>query len=85
MSLPQVQDLTRLVSQSAALFEDWRREQTRLALEKYMSPNFFGLFVEKDQEALLKRLTQELCKEVRKLGLKSHSIIHSIIESFIQS
>ena len=41
-----------------------------MQLERYMSPNFFGLFVEKEQEALLKRLTQELCKEARKLGIK---------------
>ena len=42
-----------------------------------MSPNFFGLFVEKDQENLLKKLTQDLCKEVRKLGLKADPIIKS--------
>ena len=42
----------------------------QVQLERYMSPNFFGLFVEKEQEALLKRLTQDLCKEARKLGIK---------------
>ena len=42
-----------------------------------MSPNFFGLFVEKEQENLLKKLTQDLCKEVRKLGLKADPIIKS--------
>ena len=50
---------------------------TKLLLERYMSPNFFGLFVEKEQEALLKRLTQELCKEIRKLGVKADPIIKS--------
>ena len=50
---------------------------TRLHLERYMSPNFFGLFVEKEQEALLKRLTQDLCKEIRKSGLKADPIIKS--------
>lgn len=50
---------------------------TKLLLERYMSPNFFGLFVEKDQEGLLKRLTQELCKEIRKLGIKADPIIKS--------
>ena len=50
---------------------------TRLHLERYMSPNFFGLFVEKDQEAILKRLTQDLCKEIRKSGLKADPIIKS--------
>ena len=50
---------------------------TRLQLERYMSPNFFGLFVEKDQEATLKRLTQDLCKEIRKSGLKADPIIKS--------
>lgn len=67
----------RLVAQSQQLFEEWRQEETKLALEKYMSPNFFGLFVEKEQENLLKKLTQELCKEVRKLGLKADPIIKS--------
>merc|ERR1719282_1475522 len=42
-----------------------------------MSPNFFGLFVEKDQESLLKKLTQDLCKEIRKFGLKADPIIKS--------
>jgi len=50
---------------------------TKILLERYMSPNFFGLFVEKEQEALLKRLTQELCKEIRKLGVKADPIIKS--------
>ena len=50
---------------------------TKLLLERYMSPNFFGLFVEKDQEGLLKKLTQELCKEIRKLGVKADPIIKS--------
>ena len=50
---------------------------TKLQLERYMSPNFFGLFVEKDQESLLKRLTQDVCKEIRKFGLKADPIIKS--------
>ena len=50
---------------------------TKLLLERYMSPNFFGLFVEKEQEGLLKKLTQDLCKEIRKLGVKADPIIKS--------
>ena len=46
-------------------------------LEKYMSPNFLGLFVDKDQEGLLKRLAQELCKEIRKVGVKADPIVKS--------
>jgi hypothetical protein len=33
-----------------------------LRLERYMSPNFFGLFVEKEKESLLKRLSADLCQ-----------------------
>ena len=33
-----------------------------LRLERYMSPNFFGLFVEKEKETLLKRLSADLCQ-----------------------
>jgi len=46
-------------------------------LEPYMSPNFFGLFLEKEQELLFKNMTQELCKEIRKLGIKADPIIKS--------
>jgi len=44
-------------------------------LERYMSPNFLGLFVEKEQEGLLKRMATDLCKEVRKIGVKADPII----------
>jgi ubiquitin-associated and SH3 domain-containing protein len=35
-----------------------------LRLERYASPNFFGLFVAKEHEALLKRLSADLCQEL---------------------
>lgn len=53
-------------------------ERRTLRLERYMSPNFFGLFVEKENEALLKRLSADLCEEVRtSLGLKPEPILKS--------
>jgi ubiquitin-associated SH3 domain-containing protein len=71
-----VTNLTQTVSEVSEHFmEDI--STTKLLLERYMSPNFFGLFVEKEQEGLLKRLTQELCKEIRKLGVKADPIIKS--------
>jgi len=72
----EVLGLMQAVSQVSGHFMD-DISSTKLLLERYMSPNFFGLFVEKDQEALLKRLTQELCKDIRKLAVKADPIIKS--------
>lgn len=44
--------------------------ETNLNLERYMSPNFFGLFVKKEHESILKQLSIDLCQEIRNLGLK---------------
>jgi len=72
-------DAVSLMQTVAQVSEHFMAEMTntKLILERYMSPNFFGLFVEKEQEALLKRLTQELCKEIRKIGVKADPIIKS--------
>ena len=49
-----------------------------LRLERYASPNFFGLFVAKENETLLKRLSADLCQAVRgDLGLKPEPILKS--------
>jgi ubiquitin-associated SH3 domain-containing protein len=40
-----------------------------LRLERYASPNFFGLFVAKEHEAWLKRLSADLCQELGGDGL----------------
>ena len=72
----EVQELSQTVRQVSANFRE-EMHNTKLQLERYMSPNFFGLFVEKDQEALLKKVTQELCKDLRKFGLKADPIIKS--------
>jgi hypothetical protein len=45
-----------------------------LRLERYMSPNFFGLFVEKEKESLLKRLSADLCQ-----GAELRTNIHLLI------
>jgi len=72
----EVQELSQTVRQ---LSEHFREEMysAKLQLERYMSPNFFGLFLEKDQESLLKKLTQDLCKDIRKSGLKADPIVKS--------
>jgi len=69
-------DLMQTVTQVSSSYHS-DMSNTKLILERYMSPNFFGLFVEKDQESLLKKLTQDLCKEIRKFGLKADPIIKS--------
>ena len=71
-----VSALMQAVAQVSQHFMD-DISHTKLLLDRYMSPNFFGLFVEKDQEGLLKKLTMELCKEIRKLGVKADPIIKS--------
>lgn len=71
-----MQQLSQTVRQVS---ENFREEMygAKFQLERYMSPNFFGLFVEKEQEVLLKKLTQDLCKDIRKFGLKADPIIKS--------
>ena len=72
----EVHQLSQTVKQVSENFRD-EMYSAKFQLERYMSPNFFGLFVEKEQEVLLKKLTQELCKEIRKFGLKADPIIKS--------
>jgi len=72
----EVMNLLQCVSQVSEHFAK-EMDLSKLMLEPYMSPNFFGLFLEKEQELLFKNLTQELCKEIRKLGIKADPIIKS--------
>jgi ubiquitin-associated SH3 domain-containing protein len=77
----EVETLHQIISRVCDAFreEEILRGETRsLRLERYMSPNFFGLFVEKEKEALLRRLSSELCQEIRSsLGLKPEPILKS--------
>ena len=43
--------------------------QSPIRLEKYLSPNFFGLFVGKREEAALRALAADLTRRLVKIGI----------------
>eukprot|EP00088_Acartia_fossae_P057739 TRINITY_DN6738_c0_g1_i1.p1 TRINITY_DN6738_c0_g1~~TRINITY_DN6738_c0_g1_i1.p1 ORF type:complete len:713 (-),score=118.88 TRINITY_DN6738_c0_g1_i1:256-2394(-) len=66
---PQVEQLVATISKVTSKIQE-DLSKTKLNLERYMSPNFFGLFVKKEHESILKQLSIDLCQEIRNLGLK---------------
>ncbi|TRY69578.1 hypothetical protein TCAL_08627 [Tigriopus californicus] len=55
--------------------DDWAHD--RFNLEKYVSPNFLGLFVGKREEILLRSLSQELCQALAHLEVATEPMSKS--------
>jgi len=63
----EVDDVVDAVRRVAA--EHAHEFQTPLRLEKYLSPNFFGLFVGKREESALRALAADLTRRLVKIGV----------------